>query len=134
MKRRFFPVKYPWLLIAIIAFAAMPATIWAQDVSGEWSGALVSNRGIVRAVFDLSVDGTKLTGSAIAGDEERPLFDGKIKGNKISFILRRYTGDKFVPFIYEGKIQGNTIQFTLTWVVNQSRQSRQFTATRVKRR
>jgi hypothetical protein len=127
-------VKYKWLLIAIIAFAAMPATIWAQDVGGEWNGVVFSNRGTVRAIFDFSFDGTKLTGSAIAGDEERPLFDGKIKGSKISFVLRKYTGDKFVPFFYDGKILGNTIQFALTWGVGQTRQSVQFTATKVKRR
>jgi hypothetical protein len=125
-------VKYKYLWIAVIAFAAMPARLWAQDISGEWTGEMWTNRGIIKAVFDFSVDGVKLTGSAIGGEEERPFFDGKIKGDKISFVLRTYN-DKgsFIPYAYEGKISGNTIQFTLTWGLNQSTQ---FTSTRIKRR
>jgi hypothetical protein len=124
-------VKYKWLLIVAIAWAAMPARIWAQDASGEWNGEMITQRGFVKAVFEFSVDGTKVTGSAIAGEEERPLFDGKIKGNKISFVLRRYQGEKFTPYAYEGKILGSAIQFTLTWGANQRTQ---FIATRIKRR
>jgi hypothetical protein len=131
MKRRSFPVKYKYLWIAMIALAAMPVIIWAQDIGGEWTGEMITGRGFVRATFDFIVDGTKLTGSAIAGDEERPLFDGKIKDNKISFALRRYTGDRYTLYRYEGKIQGNTIQFKLIYGNNQTAA---FTATRVKRR
>jgi hypothetical protein len=124
-------VKCRYLGIAAIALATLPATIWAQDISGEWTGQIVTNRGIINAIFDFSVDGSKLKGSAIGGEEERPLFEGKIKGNRLSFVLRKYSGENYISYNYEGKISGNTIDFSLSWG---SGRYTEFIATRVKRR
>jgi hypothetical protein len=102
--------------IAVVAWAVLSATAWAEDISGEWTAQIVGqNRTVVRAVFEFKVEDTKLTGSILGYQEtERPILDGKVKGDKISFSMREYFGDRYVTYIYQGKISGDTIKFKAT--------------------
>jgi hypothetical protein len=126
-------VRCKSLLIAVVASAVLSATAWSEDISGEWTAEIVGrDRLIVKAVYEFKVEDTKLTGSVLGYQEtERPIFDGKVKGNKISFSMRDYFGDRYVTYSYEGKISGDTIKFKVT-TLDATRRYVEFTATKVR--
>jgi len=107
--------------------------LWAEDISGEWTAEIVGrDRVIVKAVYEFKVEDTKLTGSVLGYQEnERPVFDGKVKGDKISFSLREYFGDRYVTYSYQGKISGNMIKFKVV-TLDATRRHVEFTATKVR--
>jgi hypothetical protein len=126
-------VRCKSLLIAIVAAAVLSATAWSEDISGEWTAEIAGrDRNVINAVYEFKVEGTKLTGSILGYQEtERPIFDGKVIGDKISFSLREYFGDRYVTHSYQGKISGNTIKFKVT-TSGATRRHVEFTATKVR--
>jgi len=126
-------VRCKSLWIAIVASAVLSAAAWSEDISGEWTAEIVGrDRIIVKAVYEFKVEDTKLTGSVFGYQEtERPIFDGKVKGNKISFSLREYFGDRYVTYSYQGTISGNTIKFKVI-TLDATRRHVEFTATKVR--
>lgn len=114
-------MKYKCLLVAVIVVAAIPSMVMAQDFNGTWKGIIIGKNGLhIVASFEFVVTGTKLTGSVIDGRDEFPFFDTKVKGDKIAFVIRRYAGDRYTPYVYTGKMVGDTIKFTITWGINSS--------------
>ncbi len=69
------------LLVALVAFTAA-----AADVTGKWTGTYTFDSGDSgAAVVVLKQSGTTITGTAGPGEEQQwPLQNGKIAGNKIS--------------------------------------------------
>jgi hypothetical protein len=109
-------VKCKILVIAAV-FGTTLATVFSQDLSGEWVAEFADRNGrTTKMVFELNVDGATLTGAVLGGyrEEERPILKGKVKGEKISFILEDHAGKRAISYIYEGKISGDTIKFTVT--------------------
>jgi hypothetical protein len=89
------------LLLLTLASAL---TAMAADVTGTWTGDLVSQRdGEERkspAHIVLKQEGTQLTGTAGPGpDEQHPILKGKIEGSKLTFEVER---------------EGSVISFVLT--------------------
>jgi len=84
-------VKSKILGLALAVIAALSATVWSSDISGEWKVEMTrQDPGITRALYEFRVDGSRLTGSAMGFmEDERPILDGKVTGDKISFTLKR---------------------------------------------
>ncbi len=111
-------MKCKILLFVLAAIAAMSATVWSADISGDWKveGARQDPK-ITRALYELKVDGSKLTGSVFGYDEdERPILDGKVTDDKIFFTLKEYAGNRAIECRYEGKVSGDTIKFIVNCV------------------
>jgi hypothetical protein len=126
-------VRCKSLLIAVVASAVLSVTAWSEDISGEWTAEIVGrDRITVKAVYEFKVEDTKLTGAVLGYQEtERPIFDGKVKGNKVSFSLREYFGDRYVTYSYQGEISGDTIKFKVV-TLDATKRHMEFTATKVR--
>jgi len=111
-------MKYPLIAIALTLLVIAPYPAWtadeAIDINGDWTAEIPNQDGKkFKAFYEFKVDGTTLTGSAInpSREEERPILNGKIKGDKLSFTLKESSGNYTATYLYEGKVSGNTIRF-----------------------
>ena len=91
-------------LVAVVAFAA--------DVSGNWTASFETQVGTQTYTYELHAQGNALTGKAKGNlTGENAISDGKVDGNKISFVEKvTYQGMPLV-FTYTGELKGDQIHF-----------------------
>jgi hypothetical protein len=109
-------MKYKSLVYAISLLMIMATRIFSADISGEWVVEAVDEKGVVaKTYYEFIVEGNKLTGSVLGYREnEWPIIDGRINGDKISFMIKQSVGDRIVTYIYTGKASGDTIKLEVT--------------------
>ncbi len=100
--------------LAASLLLALPAL--AADVTGKWTTEFDSQIGKQKYTFDLKVDGEKVTGKAHyermgqAGDVD--LQEGKLVGDKLSFVeVDTFQGNE-LRIVYTGKVKGDEIALT----------------------
>jgi hypothetical protein len=103
-------MKASALLVLMLLFAA-PAM--AADVDGKWSGSLSTPNGDVTVGFEFKADGTALTGTTTGPDGSAlPIKNGKIDGNKISFVVTIDFGGMMFDLNYTGVVSPAEIKMT----------------------
>lgn len=116
----------------------------AANVAGEWEANVKYDWGdSYKELFEFETDGQQLSGTAgFLGSRKgqgRPIWEGKISGDKISFMTKSLvsmSGDEKTSedkHYYKGVLKGDTIEFTMVTdssVVSHS--PIHFTASRVK--
>lgn len=104
------------LLCAVVVCAIMQTIAFSADISGEWAVDQMDKKGTVtRTLLEFYVDGNKLTGSMLGyREDEWPILDGKVSGDKISFTIKQSIGNRTINNLYVGKIKGDIIEFRLT--------------------
>ena len=103
---KMYALAFALLLISAPAFAA--------DVDGKWSGALATPNGDVNVGFEFKADGATLTGSTTGPDgAQTAIKNGKIDGNKISFVVTVAFGDMSFDITYAGVVSPTEIKMTL---------------------
>lgn len=109
-------MKNLFLVFAAAIFAIMPVVAFSADISGEWVVEPENPKGATaRSILEFYVEGNKLTGSMLGyNEDEWPILDGKVNGDKISFSIKQNMGKRTVTNLYIGKIKGDTIEFSLT--------------------
>ncbi len=125
------------LSIAAVLLPALLTPVWAADIVGKWITPArefeIGAHGVPKmtgeTVFSFKVDGTKLTGTVAGPQGETAISEGKINGDKISFVVVRSSGGNQVKMIYKGKVGLNEIEFTRE-VQGGMEQPRQFVARR----
>ncbi len=84
-------------------------------VSGTWKGEIDTRIGLQNYTFTLKQDGGEVTGKANAevGERswERELSEGKVDGNRVSFVEVFEVGDNRIRIEYTGKLDGDSITF-----------------------
>jgi hypothetical protein len=119
--------------LALGAATELRAADKKADVTGTWSWSMQARQGANadanatprKVTLKLKADGDKLTGTiaqpmgrragggdgaAAAAPRETEISDGKIKGDEISFSVKReFNGNAFVTK-YNGKVEGDTIK------------------------
>jgi hypothetical protein len=105
--------RWGWLVLGGLLLA-LPAG--AGDVSGQWKAEFDTAVGPQKYTFDLKVEGEKLSGKAhferMGQQGEAELRDGKIEGDKVSFVeMFEFQGNP-IPISYEGQVSNDEIQFT----------------------
>jgi len=96
----------------------------SADVAGEWEATVKYDWGdTYKEWFDFEVDGQELSGSAgflgTGKGKGRPIWDGKIVGERISFMTKSLvtlSGDEKTyedKHYYKGTVKGDTIEFTM---------------------
>jgi len=123
------------LVTAVLALGAIPQVCAADkkaDPNGTWSwtmqgrgGAAANPDAPVRKVtLKLKADGEKLTGTiaqpaggrggggggAAAAPRDTEISDGKVKGDEISFSVKREFQGNAIVTKYTGKVEGDTIK------------------------
>ena len=98
--------------LALAAFCVVASIALAADVSGTWTAAFDTQVGKQEYTYTLKVDGAVVTGTAksnLIGDST--LSDGKIDGNRISFVEKGSYQGMPLQFNYTGEIAGDEIRF-----------------------
>ena len=105
-------MKTPMLLLAL----ALPFAGFAAGVTGTWRSEFDSQIGRQKYTYTLKQDGTNLTGKANSevNDQKREaeLKEGKVDGNKISFVeMLNFQGND-IRISYKGTISSNEMKLT----------------------
>ena len=95
---------------------ALPCLALAADVTGTWKSEFDSQIGLQKYTYTLKQDGTNLTGKANSevNDQKREadLKEGKVDGEKISFVeMLNFQGND-IRITYTGTIASNELKLT----------------------
>src|SRR5215469_512059 len=100
--------------ILLLAIAALPLSLLAGDVTGTWKSEFDSQIGQQKYTFTFKQDGTNVTGKANSevNDQKREaeLKEGKIDGDKISFVETLKFDDNEIRIVYTGTVQTNEMK------------------------
>jgi hypothetical protein len=98
-------------LLLLVLLYAVPAL--AADVDGKWSGSLSTPNGDVNVAFDFKSDGAALTGTTTGPDGGAiAIKNGKIDGNKITFLVSIDFGGMPIDLNYSGVVTPTEIKMT----------------------
>ena len=102
----------PIVMTFVLVLAAAPAR--AADVDGKWSGSLDTPMGAVQVGFNFKADGATLTGTTTGPDgAEVPIKNGKIDGDKISFVVTIDFGGMAFDLNYTGVVKPEEVALTI---------------------
>ena len=97
----------------VVAFTGLVGLARAEDKAnptGTWKWTVNFGGNEREMTLKLKLDGDKLTGALVRGDQETKIEDGKFKDGEVSFkVTRERDGNKFT-IKYSGKVSGDTIK------------------------
>lgn len=99
-------------VLILAALCGISGLAIAADISGTWTASFETQVGTQNYTYMLKVQGSMLTGTAksnLVGDST--LSDGKVDGNKISFVEHGTYQGMPLTFNYSGELVGNEIHF-----------------------
>ena len=99
-------------ILALAILCVVGGLAHAADVSGTWTASFDTQVGKQEYTYTLKVEGAALTGTAksnLIGDST--LSDGKVDGNKISFVEKGTYQGMPLQFNYTGELAGDEIRF-----------------------
>ena len=105
-------------IVGAVAVLALVSTlsVRAADVGGKWSAEFDTQVGVQKYTFDLKVAGDKLTGTAsferMGEKGQAELKEGKVEGDKVSFVELLDIQGNQVRIAYTGQLAGDEIKFT----------------------
>lgn len=102
--------------ITLLTLLALPLAARAADVTGTWKAEFDSQIGFQKYTYTLKQNGTNLTGKASSevNDQKREaeLTEGRVNGDKISFVeLLNFQGND-LRITYTGTISTNEMKLT----------------------
>ena len=106
-------LRKSWLLlVAMFALVLTAAPARAADVDGKWSGNIEGPMGTIELSFTLKADGAALNGSMGVMGMDLPIKNGKVDGDKISFVVSLDFGGMMFDLNYAGAVKGETLDMT----------------------
>jgi len=99
-------------ILMLAASCVVGGFAYAADVSGTWTASFDTQVGKQEYTYTLKAEGAALTGTAksnLIGDST--LSDGKVDGNKISFVEKGNYQGMPLQFNYTGELAGDEIHF-----------------------
>src|SRR4051812_1475091 len=107
-------IQFRALSIAAIVFVACAATLSAADISGTWKASFDTQVGQQNYTYTFVVKEGALTGkiqSEMGGTSD--IRDGKVDGDKVSFVEMLKFQDMEIQITYTGKVtSADEIKFT----------------------
>ena len=108
MKKALLPLLVLFLTLAGVS----PAR--AADVDGKWTGSLDTPMGAVNVGFNFKAEGGTLTGTTTGPDGgEIAIKNGKIDGDKISFVVSLDFGGMPFDLNYTGVVKPDQVVLTI---------------------
>jgi hypothetical protein len=99
---------------AVFALLLVATPARAADVDGKWTGSLDTPMGAVNVGFNFKADGATLSGTTTGPDgSEIAIKNGKIEGDKISFVVSIDFGGMSLDLNYTGVVKKDTVELTL---------------------
>ena len=106
-------MKIRSILATLAAFALLPLAALAADIGGTWTTSFDSPVGTQSYTFTFVVNGTQLTGKAKSANGDDAIEDGKIDGNKVSFVENMTYQGMALRIVYTGTvISADEIKFS----------------------
>jgi hypothetical protein len=106
------------ILFVVFAVILCMLPVFAADISGKWTTTIKTPIGEMNYVFDLKVEGEKLTGKAVMSmggeSSESAISEGSVKGDDVSFVETLKVQGQELRCEYKGKISGNEIRGSRT--------------------
>jgi uncharacterized protein YggE len=97
------------LLIAVCAVVAC-----AADITGNWKADLQTPQGTVQVNYSFKQDGEKLNGTWQAAQSPTiQITEGKVTGDKVSFVVQLGANGGGMTFAHEGTIAGDEMKLTM---------------------
>lgn len=101
-------------VLVTVALVLAAARARAADVDGKWTGSLDTPMGAVQVGFNFKADGPALTGTTTGPDgAEVAIKNGKIDGDKISFVVTIDFGGMMFDLNYTGVVAADTAKLTI---------------------
>jgi hypothetical protein len=101
-------------LVLALGLLLVAAPARAADVDGKWTGSLDTPMGAIQVGFNFKADGTTLTGTTTSPDGgDIAIKNGKIDGDKISFLVSIDFGGMALELNYTGVVKPDSVEMTL---------------------
>ena len=98
------------ILIILLYF---PVTGYSADITGVWTAAFDTQVGQQNYTYTFTQKGSELTGSMKSGNGESKVENGKVEGDKVTFVENLNYQGTALKIDYTGKINSdNEISFT----------------------
>jgi len=96
--------------IGLLSLVLVNVAQAAEDPTGTWKWSVTFNDQTREQTLKLKLEGDKLTGAMVRGDQETAIEEGSFKDNVVSFkVTRERNGQKFTSK-YSGTISGDEIK------------------------
>ena len=86
---------------------ALAAISFAAEVTGKWMTKVPGQNGEQETTFALKQDGDKVAGTVTSPRGDRPISEGKVTGDTVSFVVESQRGKQ----TYTGAVSGSEIKF-----------------------
>jgi hypothetical protein len=96
-----------------VVLVSSVALVRAADITGKWTGKFMSQVGEQEYTYDFVVKGATLTGTAkgnLVG--ESPIAEGKVDGDKITFVENAKYMDMPLRIEYTGMVMNDEIKLS----------------------
>jgi hypothetical protein len=129
-------IMYCFAALLVLSLSGASAADDKVNVTGTWKSEFTTQDGTKReTTYKLKQDGEKLTGTVSAfrqGGQDTEISDGTVKGNEISFKVKRQRQNQEIVTTYTGKIEGDTIKGKAVTGEGDNKRERDFEAKRAK--
>jgi hypothetical protein len=92
------------LLGTLLALALLPLAAHAADISGTWKASFDTQIGKQEYTYTFTVKGAQLTGKAKSANGESDIQEGKVDGDKVSFVENMSFQGNAIRITYTGKV------------------------------
>jgi hypothetical protein len=100
------------LLMMLFALCLIPVSARGADIDGTWKGRR-EGIGMLEQYFTFKADGNKLSGTvSYPGGSDTKISKGKIRGNKVEFVVETTNIMVDVEITYKGVLEGDEIKLT----------------------
>ncbi|HUU13606.1 MAG TPA: hypothetical protein VM182_07835 [Terriglobia bacterium] len=99
------------IVVFVFLFCFLSSLLYAADVTGKWTGG---SDGGPRWVFNFKSEGSKITGTMAGSDgKERPIKEGKLEGDAISFSVDSEWQGEAIKLVVKGKVAGDEMELRI---------------------
>ncbi len=106
-------LKFLSLIVAALAAVTFAR---AADIDGKWKAEFDTQVGVQKYVYELKLEGDKLTGKATFERAEQKgtvdLLEGKVTKDEVTFVeILNYQGNE-IRIVYKGKLAGDELKLS----------------------
>ena len=95
----------------VVMLLALAVAAYCADLTGKWQWQMMGSGSRTPYTLTVKQDGANLTGTLVNGDDVTPIRDGKVNGDKVSFVVARTWGNRETALTYTGRVVGDEIRF-----------------------
>lgn len=103
------------MIWSLILAATLAVSALAAGVDGKWKISFEMNGQTRENTLTLKADGAKLTGKVESQRGAADIQDGKVDGDKVTFVVVRNFNGNEVRQQYKGTLKGDEIKFMVTF-------------------